>query len=120
MDMKNLDCYKCRLFFFLQISDFKMEGVQKNNKESSNAGEDAGPSLAATNNAGSNITAECSVPAPIALEDAVARSIRHTREIASFSSSQESFSIASRRLSRFCRSTSGVLSLQEVLKEKQV
>uniref|UniRef100_A0A663EUR1 Dynein axonemal heavy chain 8 n=1 Tax=Aquila chrysaetos chrysaetos TaxID=223781 RepID=A0A663EUR1_AQUCH len=96
-----------------------MEGVQKNNKESSNTGEDAGPSLAAINNAGSNLTAECSVPAPTALEDAVARSIHHTREIASFSSSQESFSIASRRLSRFCRSTSGVLSLQEVLKEKQ-
>lgn len=97
-----------------------MEGAQKNNKESSNTGEDAGPSLAAAKSTGPYLTVESSVPAPVISEDAVARSIRHSRQIASFCSSQESFSLASRKLSRFCRSASGVLSLQEVLKEKQV
>ncbi|GAB0187254.1 dynein heavy chain 8, axonemal [Grus japonensis] len=96
-----------------------MEVIQKNNTESSNAGEDAGLSLAATNSAGPNLTAESSVPAAVTPEDVVVRSIRQTRQIASFSSSRESLSAASRKLSRFCRSTSGVLSLQEALKEKQ-
>ncbi|XP_074720939.1 dynein axonemal heavy chain 8 [Strix uralensis] len=96
-----------------------MERVQKNNKERLNTGEDAGPSLAIANSAGHNLTAESSVPALVTPEDAVARSIRHTLQIASFSSSQESFSLASQRLSRFCQSTSGVLSFQEVWKEKQ-
>jgi len=104
-------------FFF---PDFRMEGLRKNNKESSNAGEDAGPSYAAANSAGPNLTAESSVPAVVTPKDAVARSICHTRQIDSFSSSQGSLSVASHSLSRFCQSAGRVLSLQEFLKEKQV
>lgn len=97
-----------------------MEGVRKSNKESSNTGEDAGPGLAARHGAGSNVTAESSMPAHVTPEDAVARPTHYSRQMPSFSSSQESTSVASRRLSRFCRNTSGVLSLQEIFKEKQV
>ncbi|XP_074024884.1 dynein axonemal heavy chain 8 [Numenius arquata] len=97
-----------------------MEGVQENNNESSNSGEEAGPSVAATNSAGPNLTVESSVPAIVLPEDALPRSIHHTRRMTSYSSSLDSFSIASRKLSRFCRSASGVLSLQEVLRERQV
>lgn len=94
-----------------------MEEEQKNNEESSNTGEDAGPSLAATNSTGPNLPAKSSGPTLVTPEDDVARSIRHTQPRASCSTSQESVFVASRK---FYRSASGVLSLQEVLKEKQV
>lgn len=56
----------------------------------------------------------------VMLEDTTARSLRLTRNLASFSSSVDSSSAASRKLSRACRGTRGSLSLQEILKEKQV
>ncbi|XP_064014378.1 dynein axonemal heavy chain 8 [Pogoniulus pusillus] len=96
-----------------------MEEVKTNSKENANTGEDGGPNLAATHRAGPNLKAESSVPAPITQEDAGARSVRYFTQRSSYASSLECHSIASRR-SKFCRSASGVLSLQEFLKEKQV
>lgn len=91
--------------FLFCISDFKMEGTRKRYRESLNTGEGARPVL----------SAESFMP-----EDTTARSLRLSQNLASFSSSLDSFSAASRKLSRFCRGTSGPLSLQEILKEKQV
>lgn len=102
-------------FFFPQIADFRMEKIQKNSKDSSSTGEDA-----SKNSAGPNLTTESPVPALLAPEDAVTKSARSSRQIASLASSRESLSVAARKLSRFCRGTSGVLSMQEVLKEKKV
>lgn len=94
-----------------------MEGVQEGNNENSDTGEVAGPHPEAAKSTGHNLTVEDSLPVPAAPEDAGARP---ARQMAAFSPSQETFSAASRKLSRFCRSSSGVLSLQEALKEKQV
>uniref|UniRef100_A0A8B9E3F0 Dynein axonemal heavy chain 8 n=1 Tax=Anser cygnoides TaxID=8845 RepID=A0A8B9E3F0_ANSCY len=93
-----------------------MEGVQEGNNENSDTGEVAGPHPEAAKSTGHNLTVEDSLPVPAAPEDAGARP---ARQMAAFSPSQETFSAASRKLSRFCRSSSGVLSLQEALKEKQ-
>uniref|UniRef100_A0A8C3GNK9 Dynein axonemal heavy chain 8 n=1 Tax=Cairina moschata TaxID=8855 RepID=A0A8C3GNK9_CAIMO len=92
-----------------------MEGVQEGNNENSNTGEDAEPHPEAAKSTGQNLTVEDTLPVPAAPENAGAKPARQM----AFSSSQETFSAASHRLSRFCRSSSGVLSLQEALKEKQ-
>lgn len=102
----------------MPIIYFRMEEV-KNSKEKANTGEDDGPNLAATHRAGPNLKAESSVPAPITQEDSGARSVRYFTRLSSYASSLECHSITSRR-SKFCRSASGLLSLQEFLKEKQV
>nr|XP_021145140.1 dynein heavy chain 8, axonemal isoform X1 [Columba livia] len=91
-----------------------MEKIQKNSKESSNTGEDA-----SRNSAGLNLTTESPVPVLLTPEDAVTKSARSSRQIPSLASSRESVSAAVRKLSRFCRGTSGVLSMQEILKEKK-
>lgn len=93
-----------------------MEGVQEVNNENSNTGEDAGPHPEAAKSTGQNLTVEDTLPVPAAPENAGAKPAQQMN----ISSSQETFSAASHRLSRFCRSSSGVLSLQEALKEKQV
>nr|XP_038033594.1 dynein heavy chain 8, axonemal [Anas platyrhynchos] len=92
-----------------------MEGVQEANNENSNTGEDAGPHPEAAKSTGQNLTVEDTLPVPAAPENAGAKPAQQMN----ISSSQETFSAASHRLSRFCRSSSGVLSLQEALKEKQ-
>lgn len=122
VDLRKLDCYKCLISVFVlwfwvcfQIADFRMEKIQKNSKESSNTGEDA-----SRNSAGLNLTTESPVPVLLTPEDAVTKSARSSRQIPSLASSRESVSAAVRKLSRFCRGTSGVLSMQEILKEKKV
>ncbi|KAK2535705.1 hypothetical protein Q9233_003631 [Columba guinea] len=91
-----------------------MEKIQKNSKDSSNTGEDA-----SRNSGGPNLTTESPVPVLLTPEDAVTKSARSSRQIPSLASSRESISAAARKLSRFCRGTSGVLSMQEILKEKK-
>ncbi|XP_064365601.1 dynein axonemal heavy chain 8 [Dromaius novaehollandiae] len=97
-----------------------MEGIPRDNIESSNTGEDAGPSLTAAGSSGPSLTApEDSAPGHTAPQDAGPTSAGHARQTANLSSFQESSHPVNHRLSKFRRSTSGVQSLQEILREKQ-
>ncbi|XP_057271369.1 dynein axonemal heavy chain 8 isoform X1 [Pezoporus wallicus] len=81
-----------------------MEGARKRYRESLSSGEVASPIPSAES---------------FMLEDTASRSLCLSQNLTSFSSSLDSFSAASRKLSRFCWGTDGSLSLQEILKEKQ-
>lgn len=96
-----------------------MENVQEDNNENSNTGEDSGSGQVAADNTGQNLTTEDSVSGPVAPGDAEDKSVHHAQQVVN-SSSQESFIPVTRRLSRLYRSSAGVLSMQEILKEKQV
>ncbi|XP_040553568.1 dynein axonemal heavy chain 8 isoform X1 [Gallus gallus] len=96
-----------------------MENVQEDNNENSNTGEDSGSSHVAADNTEQNVTTEDSVSGPVAPGDAGAKSVQDTQQVANSSPSQESVIPVPRRLSRLYRSSAGVLSMQEILKEKQ-
>ncbi|KAM9382937.1 dynein axonemal heavy chain 8 [Phaethornis superciliosus] len=78
-----------------------MEGAKGKNKESSNTGKDARPSVAR------------------APEGAFTKDNLPRRSKPSISSSEGTFSITSRRFTRSYRSTSEALNMQEILREKQ-
>lgn len=97
-----------------------MENVQEDNNENSNTGEDSGSGQVAADNTGQNLTTEDSVSGPVAPGNAEDKSVHHAQQVVNSSPSQESFIPVTRRLSRLYRSSAGVLSMQEILKEKQV
>lgn len=111
---------KTLVFPFFFLTNFRMENVQEDNNENSNTGEDSGSSHVAADNTEQNVTTEYSVSGPVAPGDAGAKSVQDTQQVANSSPSQESVIPVPRRLSRLYRSSAGVLSMQEILKEKQV
>ncbi|XP_019405170.1 PREDICTED: dynein heavy chain 8, axonemal [Crocodylus porosus] len=102
-----------------------MEEVPGDQIEIPKTEEDAGqPGLspAAPEDGGSGTTVpEDNPPGPPASEDIVPRSAGHARQTAPLHSSEDppAYLPASRRMSKFRRSVSGVQSLQETIKEKQ-
>ncbi|XP_019382247.1 PREDICTED: dynein heavy chain 8, axonemal [Gavialis gangeticus] len=102
-----------------------MEEVPRDQIEIPKTEEDAGqpgPSPAAPEGGGSGTTVpEDTPPGPPAPEDIVPRSAGHARQTAPLHSSEDppAYLPASRRMSKFRRSVSGVQSLQETIKEKQ-
>lgn len=103
-----------------------MEEVPGDQIEIPKTEEDAGqpgPSPAAPEDGGSGTTVpEDTPPGPPASEDIVPSSAGHARQTAPLHSSEDppAYLPASRRMSKFRRSVSGVQSLQETIKEKQV
>ncbi|KYO43430.1 hypothetical protein Y1Q_0013495 [Alligator mississippiensis] len=102
-----------------------MEEVPGDQIEIPKTEEDAGqpgPSPAAPEDGGSGTTVpEDTPPGPPASEDIVPSSAGHARQTAPLHSSEDppAYLPASRRMSKFRRSVSGVQSLQETIKEKQ-
>lgn len=117
-------CIKFTIFvktlFFPFSINFRMENVQEDNNENSNTGEDSGSSHVAADSTGQNLTTEDSVSGPVARGNAEDKSVHHVQQVVNSSPSEESFIPVTRRVSRLYRSSAGVLSMQEILKEKQV
>ncbi|XP_034620518.1 dynein heavy chain 8, axonemal [Trachemys scripta elegans] len=84
--------------------------------------EEAGPGPVPPEEAGPGpVPPEEAGPGPLSPEEAGPGPVARSRQVTSLRSSLESFSpsLSNRRMSKFRRSTSGVQSLQETLKEKQ-
>ncbi|XP_039384951.1 dynein heavy chain 8, axonemal isoform X6 [Mauremys reevesii] len=84
--------------------------------------EEAGPGPVPTEEAGPGpVPPEEAEPGPLLPEEAEPVPVARARQVASLRPPLESFSpsLSNRRMSKFRRSTSGVQSLQETLKEKQ-
>uniref|UniRef100_A0A8C0G760 Dynein heavy chain tail domain-containing protein n=1 Tax=Chelonoidis abingdonii TaxID=106734 RepID=A0A8C0G760_CHEAB len=109
-----------------------MEEVPGDQMESPNTREEAGPGPVPPEEAGpgpvppeeagpSPVPPEEAEPGPLLPEEAEPGPVARARQVASVRPPLESFSpsLSNRRMSKFRRSTSGVQSLQETLKEKQ-
>ncbi|XP_074805212.1 dynein axonemal heavy chain 8 [Natator depressus] len=99
-----------------------MEEVPGDQMESPDTRKEAGPSPAPPEEAGPGpAPPEEAGPGPAPPEEAGPRPVARARQVASLRPPLESFSpsLGNRRMSKFRRSTSGVQSLQETLKEKQ-
>uniref|UniRef100_A0A8C2TFR5 Dynein axonemal heavy chain 8 n=1 Tax=Coturnix japonica TaxID=93934 RepID=A0A8C2TFR5_COTJA len=117
-----------KTLFFPFWMNFRMENVQEDNNENSNVAEDSEPSHVAEESEPSNVaedntepslTTEDSMSASDAPEDAEAKPVQPAQQIVNASPSQEALLAANRKMSRLYRSSAGVLSMQEILKEKQ-